>query len=685
MQRLKKRMFGKLVIILTYLALSVGLMAKEDAKKVQVDTNLLKPKYGLNFSYDVISNFADFRKFKDVNNCCMGFTNTTGLGYSIGGTYDLPRTYKYGYQLLLDFNYANTFFTSNENIDVIIDGRATPGVFQHQLFSELYSINVNPNIYYKPLDKYALNLNAGISLSVLANSYFSQKEIILQPSDRGEYKEGGRERNYFTGDIPNATSLNIGLNFGAFYEFKMNRKGNLFLVPNFRFQYNLLNNSDSAWNHAAFRFGIGVKYRTPPPPPPPPIPPMLPPMPKVLPLPKEPSTITANIDVIEVDTNGIQKDKPQIKVEDFVSLNMRPLLNYIFFEENSEKIPKRYKLLSKNETENFNFKDLQSYDAIQTYYHVLNIIGKRFQDESGSKLKLIGCNANIRDEKGNKQLSKSRAEEVKDYLVNTWNVPEESISIEVRNLPQQESKSDTLPSQQENMRVEIESNNDNIIRPVITIDTFRVITKTKFRFSPKVDTEFGLKNYKFTIKQGSKILFENKGNSDLPSQFNWELNQNAISSNLKIPITYSFEATDNAGNFTSTNQKQIPIEQLTVDKKRIDKKEDKAFEYYSLILFDYGKSNLGKEHKEVVDFVKERINENAKISIFGYTDAKGLDKINERISTERAKAVAKRLDIDGANVEGKGESELLYDNYYPEGRFYCRTVRILVETNIKSD
>jgi outer membrane protein OmpA-like peptidoglycan-associated protein len=67
----------------------------------------------------------------------------------------------------------------------------------------------------------------------------------------------------------------------------------------------------------------------------------------------------------------------------------------------------------------------------------------------------------------------------------------------------------------------------------------------------------------------------------------------------------------------------------------------------------------------------------------GYTDKLGDEEINERISERRARSVARRLNIPGAKVEGLGESELLYDNDLPEGRYYCRTVQIIIETPVK--
>ena len=64
-----------------------------------------------------------------------------------------------------------------------------------------------------------------------------------------------------------------------------------------------------------------------------------------------------------------------------------------------------------------------------------------------------------------------------------------------------------------------------------------------------------------------------------------------------------------------TKTKYIPVDRLTVERKRYENRKDMEYEYYSLILFKYGSSQLEKEHKKVVDFVKNRISENSVIKI----------------------------------------------------------------------
>lgn len=142
---------------------------------------------------------------------------------------------------------------------------------------------------------------------------------------------------------------------------------------------------------------------------------------------------------------------------------------------------------------------------------------------------------------------------------------------------------------------------------------------------------------------------------------------------------YVYDFLDQVGKATAT---PITINKITVDKKRMEGVTDREFEFYSLILFDFGKSKLGQEHKNVLEFINKRVTSESQVTIEGFTDNIGDEKVNRKISEKRAIEVAKWLGLKNAKTVGVGESYLLYDNSLPEGRFYCRTVRITIETPI---
>ena len=77
--------------------------------------------------------------------------------------------------------------------------------------------------------------------------------------------------------------------------------------------------------------------------------------------------------------------------------------------------------------------------------------------------------------------------------------------------------------------------------------------------------------------------------------------------------------------------------------------------------------------------MRGRITPGSQVRIVGYTDMVGSEEYNQRLSQQRAAAVAQELRVPNAAVVGNGERLPLYDNRMPEGRFYNRTVEIIVE------
>jgi OOP family OmpA-OmpF porin len=123
---------------------------------------------------------------------------------------------------------------------------------------------------------------------------------------------------------------------------------------------------------------------------------------------------------------------------------------------------------------------------------------------------------------------------------------------------------------------------------------------------------------------------------------------------------------------------------LTLERKNVEKLPDRTIEKISLILFDYDRSDLGAQNREILRQAARRLTTKSTLIVRGYTDALGDENYNQRLSERRADAVRGQLDglLSGVPTrsEGVGESRLLFDNELPEGRFYCRTVQVLIET-----
>ena len=103
------------------------------------------------------------------------------------------------------------------------------------------------------------------------------------------------------------------------------------------------------------------------------------------------------------------------------------------------------------------------------------------------------------------------------------------------------------------------------------------------------------------------------------------------------------------------------------------------------VLFDSGKATLQpggrtklKELANILDRYPRTI-----VSITGNTDSRGSDELNDRLSKERAQAVADELIADGVNpariaTSGVGASNPVATNASPEGRQQNRRVDIVV-------
>ncbi len=648
------------------------------------DSLELKPYYGLNFGYNYNYHSTDFRSLPGVPSCCPQYKNGSGSGFYLGGIFDYPINYDMQITARVNFTEINGKFTVYEQTPVLIDGKEETGEFEHYVDSKFSLLGIEPLFTYKPLTD--LGVHAGFRFGFWTSASYYQIEKISKPSDRGTFIDGRTYRNQSSGSLMDSANFTqSAFKIGVSYKLPFNKQKSLFIVPELFYTYNFSDLiKDRKWQVHQFSIGLSIKYRIPPPPPPPPAPPIAPPDPELPPITKVPLFVV-DVDAIEIDTNKKENKDFTLKIEDFVSYNMRPLLNYIFFDENSAEIPNRYVLFTKDIAPKFELAQLSNLNALETYYYVLNIIGKRLNENQSSTITLTGTNQDIGNEKGNIALSQNRAKAVADYFTNVWGIAPERIKISARNLPEQHSRIDDAQGMQENRRVEITSSDASITEPVFTVDTMRVLNTAEIKFIPKTLTEVGVHSWDVEVKQKDKTIYSQKGEGTPPKNLTWEINQKTVPKN-EDDLAYFITAMDSVGQVTSSKIKRIPISKKSIEMKRRTGQSDKEYEYYSLILFDYGKSDLGREHKKVVDFVKNRITDESKIYIYGYTDTMGEEEVNKRISDKRAISVLKRLNINSnVTVEGKGESELLYDNSLPEGRFYCRTVTINIETPVKNE
>ncbi len=693
-----------------------------------------KFSYGLFGGYLINMHSADFKEIPDCPSCSPGYESGFGGGLGFGALFEYSIAPKFSLGARVAYNDISALLKREETTTIIVEGAPVDGIFEHTINATLATAGIEPMIRFEVIKN--LRISLGIYASALIKAKYSQKEEITKPVGVGTFLDSTgkdtykRTRNVVPDTtLSKAASLLLSPCVGLSYRLPMNKSKSLTLEPEIFYYMGLTNIVDdpivTKWKANSIRLGLAVIYT--------------PPKEKVyirkfekmykidtIEIKKDLITqsrfakgietkrttenkeeniilttetisrvdtvfvaktyeLTANISAVGVDADGKEVKNPKVIIEEFTSFKVKPLLNYIFFADNSSVLPTKYKSLSKLQAENFQINDLYAYEALDIYYNSLNVVGKRMTDNPKAKLTIVGCNADFGNEKGNKDLSAKRAAIIKDYLVNVWNIKEARLSVEARNLPEQASTPATDPERsEENRRVELYSDDYEILSPVFLADTIRTSNPPIVRFYPEVKSEAGVTSWSVIANQkldNVENSFVKDGSGIPPASIDWEVAGNSsLTPKKPLPINYFIKVKDKTGKEIQTIEKSLPFELVTIVRKREMGIQDKKIENFSLILFDFDKSVISGTNKKIVDMIKNRITKESIISIEGYTDRIGEDEYNMNLSEKRAFSAKDAIGRKDAKVKGIGEGKLLYDNNLPEGRFYCRTVDIRIET-----
>lgn len=396
---------------------------------------------------------------------------------------------------------------------------------------------------------------------------------------------------------------------------------------------------------------------------------------------KEEIPTTVSLSAFGLDNNGNEFPLSNVSIEEILRFRVVPLLPFVFFKEGQSEIPEKYRKLNYTEANKFTENSFVSDSTLEIYYNVLNIIGKRLSDNSTSSITIVGTNSNSDLEKNNKELSRKRAESVKSYFINTWDISESQISIETRNLPAAPSNKKSLEGKEENRRVEIKSEYPKILDIIKLNDTLRTVYPPKLRFVPGSNINPYL--WDFDVKQKYLTLNSRRGTGRLPSIIDWDIqNDQKNVPRLQENTTANLKIQDDEGE-RFTESKIIETRITRIDNRKISE--------FDLILFSYNSSEVEGKNSEIIELVASYIRSNSKVEIIGYTDNTGDPKLNEKLSIERAESARDKLITaldfelkkENLKVTGVGEDNNLFPFEKPEGRMYSRTVKIKIDTPIE--
>jgi outer membrane protein OmpA-like peptidoglycan-associated protein len=372
-----------------------------------------------------------------------------------------------------------------------------------------------------------------------------------------------------------------------------------------------------------------------------------------------------------------------------------PLRNYVFFSEGSTEIPSRYIVLTKNQAASFKEEQLQEFPPksmvgrslrqMTVYYNILNILGDRMKRSPGTTILLSGASEN------GPEHGKARAETIKRYLVDVFGIEGSRITTEGRDKPRIPSE---VPGATKELallragdsRVDIDSN------------------------SPEMTIQVGGAPHQYMLKPAliiaevedpldSHVIFYVAGAKEALASWSLEITDEKGKIQRFGPSTREQESISGNAILGNRSKGDYKIVMLGETKRGKFVKKESSIHLVRRdvpmkdvvrfrILFDFDKSNtIASYEKFLTEVVTPLIPDSGVVIIHGYTDIIGEEEYNENLSNERAQDAQSIIEHAIANsgkrgitfeTFGFGENPQYasFDNFFPEERFYNRSVII---------
>lgn len=674
---------------------------------------------GLNFHN------ATFGALPGVPSCCAEYQNATGMAPVFAGLIEVPVIRDLRVQARLGYTSLGALLSTTEvigNEPVLDDGPVPTPTRQdveveHSLDASLATIFLEPTVGYQIFERFWAS--AGVRGGYMINPTYEQKETLYQPEGY-TFLDGSAIRNESSGTIPEVNSFQIHAAVGLSYELLTN--STFSLVPEVRYYLPLTRISSVDWAVQTFQIGVAFRHG--------------------IYTPREPTIIRDTIivrDTVIVEksnlrnegvyltetkysdetrdegdnrfitttksesyvkevrkafkptlavgfmtsADGVRSPLKSMRVEERDVIESYPLLPQVFFPTGSARLDSTSQiLLDKEGAREFRVMDLTR-DQIDVYRNLLNVIGYRMTKDGVSKMRVDGHTDNFDVEKTDKNLGKKRAEAVRDYLVNVWNIDPSRLMVEGHALPDKPANQTTDDGKGENRRVEFNVSDLAVLEPVEFRERDLVVAPTNVTIQPSVQDGQDISTWNIDVLQGNTKLAEANG-TGRPEPLSWESGDpNARPRNDKPVVAKMTVANELGQSYTSTDT--LDIDYVTLQLMKSSTEGGKLTEKYSLIVFDYNSATLNASNQRLMDRVRERIQPESKVTILGYADRQGKPEYNRELARRRCVEAQRVLGLSDAQVkiEPIGSDTLLFNNDLPEGRSYSRTVQIVIETPIR--
>lgn len=722
----------------------MAVMMSPDARAAygRADVDTARIRYGGFAHAMLMQHEANFAKFTSVGFCCPEpFGTTSGLGINVGGMAQfglfgpLQLDIRLGLGLMAPqfSQIEQTTFNDPDN------NTAIPGSFEYSIATSITGLGLSVMPTYRPFGP--LGIHAGLRADYLIGADFEQSERIVSPTDFIFTETGRATRNEVSGTIPGVDRLQLTALAGVSYEIPLNANGTIMIAPEAFVAYGLTQYSSSlqdngTWKSLALQAGVSMRFSPSATVAPDVIVKCLPceerrptasgidtcaPMVECPPgfryeqsatgscecLPAQDTVVVSGVIAGMRDGRKLDALSAGIMVDEYRTVTFVPLLPYVFFPKGRADRPSGITLSGSREEGASRLT--QAGNGVQpTYRALLDIIGSRLLAAPKSSVITLVPNVGYEGTAEDVARATEQAANVKEYLTKIRQVGSDRITIaSARMMPSKPTTVDGATSSpralEENMRVEIESNDPDILLPyerasdIRSIDPKTIVPTVNVTWrTAKPSTLTVVAN---APEEGGASWFDHNGDLSTRSHTSrsesYAVTIDVDSANAAHPeyldkqvangraITLRAGVQFSNGVEINATELSIPITVRTAEDRRSRGMVDTVTTIYDLILFDFNSADLTPLNAKIMEKIRASITPGSKVVVSGYTDDIGATDANIALSRSRAESVARSLrELAPVEVVAFGESRPFVPNDSPWGRFYNRAVRVTIRTPV---
>lgn len=399
--------------------------------------------------------------------------------------------------------------------------------------------------------------------------------------------------------------------------------------------------------------------------------------------PPKPTAPVAALNFYAVDKDGATSPMTEFVVRGRYVTEAFPLLPMVFFEKGATAPAPRYHMLA--QADGFSEDKLPPH-SLDQHKEILNIVGRRMRDNPKTEVTLRGT-ADETTENADCQLAEARARSIKEYLVSVWGIEEKRVKI-ARSRRKCEPESPTTSAVEagyaENRRVEIDSDDDETLLAPVLREKYIELTGVEpqiFEADPTGSTAEKLRSWELSVNYRQARLGTESGNSR-PTAKKFTISD-AVARSMHTDDAGTVDVTLalNDANGQSTRQEaEIPVRRDTIRQ---------AIDRLSLMHFQVLKDKLNRTAKAAIKRFVTDLDDEATVSVVGYTDNLGDPELNARLSSSRAEEVTNYIKRSKPSVniirsEGVAANKFppgISSHDLPEARILSRTVQIEIIRN----